>query len=575
MRTCFHLLVSLEAGVPKVPSRNPPRSTSLIFLADRIQPQLLQTTGIEHEKRHNLAIRKLAAMIEDVDTGHLEEKELMQLKLQVCREFTLDSVPKNSEVLPFLDSSSRSRFENLLRRKTMRTVSGIAIVTAITMPFDCPHGTCTFCPGGVRFGTPQSYTRNSPASVFGIAREFDPVRQVKDSLKFLSANGHDTSKVELILLGGTILAMPKDYQEAFVKGCFDALNASTGSSLSDSIRRNENSEHRCVGLTIETKPDWCAKEHVDQLLSYATTRVEIGVQTLQEKILKYTNRGHTVSDTFASFQVAKDSALKVVAHMMPGLPLSDPDTDLADLRALFEDEWLRPDMLKIYPTLVVEGTALYQQYKMGLYSPHNLDQLKDILCKFKATVPPWVRIMRIQREIPREEIARGEKAGNLRQIVLEEMQVRGLRCRCIRCRETGHRNAPYENPTLKRIDYAASGGNEVFLSFEDADLDVLYGFLRLRIPSGKEHRPEIEGQRTALIRELHVYGQVVPVGGSVTGTRQSQHRGLGTKLLHEAESIASEYSRRKLIVISAVGTREYYRKRGYHDDGAYLSRNLS
>ena len=499
----------------------------------------------------------------------------MRLKLSVSREFSLDSVPKNSDVLPFLSEGAGARLETLLRRKTIRTISGIAIVTAITKPFDCPHGTCTFCPGGVRFGTPQSYTRNSPAAAFGINRDFDPIKQVKDTLEFLSRNGHDTSKVELILLGGTILAMPPQYQESFVKGCFDALNSSVGDSLGDSIAKNENSSHRCVGLTIETKPDWCGKDHVDRLLSYGTTRVEIGVQSLREKVLKFSNRGHDVSDTLASFQVSKDAALKVVAHMMPGLPLSDPDSDLADLENLFSDERFRPDMLKIYPTLVVEGTALYQQYKMGLYSPYSLDQLKEILCKFKSSVPQWVRIMRIQREIPRNEIADGEKAGNLRQIILEEMKKRGLRCNCIRCREVGHNSSKYTGDLeLKRIDYPASGGSEVFLSFEDAG-SIIFGFLRLRIPSGEEFRPEIRNERAALVRELHVYGPVVPVGKSSHDDSRSQHHGLGTRLLSEAERISREFSRSKLVVISAVGTREYYRKRGFSDDGVYVSKRLS
>ena len=518
-----------------------------------------------------LALRKIAGILETLE--QLDEKQFWRIKLDACREFSLDSVPKNSEVLACLNPKARKRFEPHLRRKTIRTVSGIAVVTAITMPFDCPHGTCIFCPGGVRFGTPQSYTKNSPAAAYGIAREFDPRRQVRDTIKFLEANGHDTSKVELILLGGTILAMPRDYQGSFVKGCYDALNSSDGNSLEESMKQNESSAHRCVGLTIETKPDWCRSDHVDLLLSYGTTRVEIGVQSLQDKVLEYTNRGHSLSDTVSSFQVAKDAALKVVAHMMPGLPLSNPEKDLRDLNSLFEDENFRPDMLKIYPTLVVEGTALYKQYKMGRYTSYSLDELKEILCRFKANVPPWVRIMRIQREIPRDEIAQGEKAGNLRQIILEEMAKQNLECHCIRCREAGHRSTSYGGELqLMRMDYPASGGEEIFLSFEEGK--TLHGFLRLRIPSGAEHRSEIKDQRTSLVREIHVYGPVVPIGESNPDPNQSQHRGLGTKLLQEAERISAEYSRSKILVISAIGTKEYYRNRGYRDDGAYVSKSL-
>lgn len=519
--------------------------------------------------------RQLSA-IESSSPTPLEEKEIWQIKLKVCRKHKIDRIPKNSEILESLDPELRSSFLSRLRRKTIRSVSGIAVITAITRPFDCPHGTCIFCPGGVRFGTPQSYTKNSPAASFGSARGFDPHRQVNDMLRFLRENGHDTSKIELILLGGTILAMPEEYQTDFVKSCYEALNGSHSGSLEDAIRENERAAHRCVGLTIETKPDWCDSKHVDTLLTYGATRVEIGVQSLRDDVLKFANRGHTVKDTINAFRVAKDSCFKLVAHMMPGLPKSDPDKDFEDLLKLVEDESCKPDMLKIYPTLVVEGTALHRQFKMGNYEPYNLDQIKEILCKFKEKVPPWVRIMRIQREIPKEEIAEGTRAGNLRQIVLQEMARRNLTCRCIRCREIGHaknsRTNDFGKILLKRIDYRASGGEEVFLSFEDENSSTLFGFLRLRIPSGKEHRPEIKDRSVALVRELHVYGPVVPVGERSASFAQTQHRGIGSRLLTEAEKISREFSKGKVLVISAVGTREYYRNRGYSGDGPFVSK---
>ncbi|MCL4538340.1 MAG: tRNA uridine(34) 5-carboxymethylaminomethyl modification radical SAM/GNAT enzyme Elp3, partial [Bacteroidetes bacterium] len=419
----------------------------------------------------------------------------------------------------------------------------------------------------------------SPAAAFGISRSYDPKKQVLDMLTFLHENGHDTSKVELILLGGTILAMPKEYQTDFVKQSYEALNGSSSTTLDEAIRQNEKAIHRCVGLTIETKPDWCKPSHIDTMLSYGATRVEIGVQSLRDDVLRAVNRGHSISDTKESFRVAKDSAFKLVAHMMPGLPGSDPDKDLEDLTGLFDDEAYRPDMLKIYPTLVVEGTALYQQFKLGRYRPYDLETVVRLLSQFKKRVPTWVRIMRIQREIPKEEIAEGACSGNLRQIVLNAMESRGEKCRCIRCREIGHK--PYDERnisadlTLKRVDYDASGGHEVFLSFEDETTDTLHGFLRLRIPSGLEHREELAGRHASLVRELHVYGQVVPIGAPTGRNNQSQHRGLGTRLLAEAERISlEEFSRRRIVVISAVGTREYYRKRGYRNDGPYVSKSL-
>jgi elongator complex protein 3 len=528
------------------------------------------------------ALEEIARRLEELESAgeDLSQNQIWQLKLSVCKKHAIARVPKNSEILALLSPPMKIALEYKLKRKSIRTRSGVAVITAITKPFDCPHGTCTFCPGGVRFGTPQSYTRDSPASSFGLARDFDPSRQITDSIEILERNGHDTSKIELILLGGTILAMPLEYQRDFVKKSYEALNQKRCASLSDALKENESASHRCVGLTIETKPDWCKQEHVDLLLSYGTTRLEIGVQSLRDDVLRYTNRGHSVKDTYHAFSVARDSALKIAAHMMPGLPLSDPDKDLEDLLTLINDDRLKPDMVKIYPTLVVEGTALYRQYQLGKYKPDGLQDVIEILVRFKSKVPPWLRIMRIQREIPKHEIAEGAKAGNLRQLVLDEMRKRGVSCQCIRCREIGHRPPivhanSYPHPKLRRIDYDASNGHEVFLSYEDEDTHSLYGFLRMRIPSGNEQRTELKGMKCSLVRELHVYGMVVPIGQETTVSEQTQHRGLGSKLLQQSEEIArNEFARKKHVVVASTGTREYYRKRGYRDDGVYVSKEL-
>lgn len=531
---------------------------------------------ILQEMERSQAFKQIAQrLLSEEDLGHrLNEREIWQIKLDVCKEYRLTRVPRNSEILAELSGREREIFETRLKRKNIRTSSGIAVVTVITKPFDCPHGTCVFCPGGVRFGTPQSYTRNSPAAVFGIARGFDPKRQVTDMMSYLEDNGHDTTKIEMILLGGTILAMPEYYRREFVKSCFEGLNGGISATMEDAIRANESASHRCVGLTVETKPDWSRRAHIDTLLSYATTRVELGVQSLREEVLYASNRGHNLKDTIDALRLTKDSCLKVVAHMMPGLPKSDPDKDLQDLVNLVQEEKYKPDMLKIYPTLVIEGTALFNLSKMGAYKPYNLEQIKEILCKFKSLVPPWLRIMRIQREIPKEEIAEGSKAGNLRQIVQDEMKKRNLRCRCIRCREVGHHRNDLRNsasPEFCRIDYESSGGHETFLSYEDRVTDTLFGFLRLRVPSGDEYREEIRSQNAALVRELHVYGNVVPVGAR-PNPESSQHQGLGSRLLLQAEAVAKEFSRNKMLVIAAVGTREYYRKRGYSQEGPFVSK---
>ncbi|MEM3185613.1 MAG: tRNA uridine(34) 5-carboxymethylaminomethyl modification radical SAM/GNAT enzyme Elp3 [Conexivisphaerales archaeon] len=534
---------------------------------------------------YELAIKEIGEKLKNhLDSSLLlDQKTLRNEKLAVCKKYNLTKIPKNSEILSSLDTSVAERLEYLLRRKSVRTRSGIAVITVITKPFSCPHGTCIYCPGGVRFGTPQSYTRNSPAAAFGLERNYDPALQVRDYILNLKNNGHDVSKIELIVLGGTVLAMPQDYQIDFIKRCYETLNGKSAKDIAQAIKDNENALHRCVGLTIETKPDWCKEYHIDMLLSYGATRVEIGVQSLREDILRFVNRGHTLEDTVQAFRIAKDSSFKVVAHMMPRLPLATPETDIDDLMSLIDDPKYRPDMLKIYPTLVVEGTALYNLYKIGKYAPYSEEELIDILCRFKSKVPPWLRIMRIQREIPKEEIVEGTKAGNLRQLIKMRMMERGIRCRCIRCREIGHKLASgeidviprVEEAKLKRIDYEASEGREIFLSFEDTKTDSLFGFLRLRIPSGKEHRPEIKGSETSLVRELHIFGQVVPISKQPEAREQAQHKGLGKSLLAEAERISrDEFGLKKQLVIAATGTKEYYRRQGYKDDGPYVSKQL-
>lgn len=539
---------------------------------------------ISSKQEYELALKELAERLEWrlKESMNLDGKKLVNEKIYICKKYRLDRIPRNSEIITYLEHDSVLQL-GLLRRKSVRTRSGIAVVTVITKPYNCPHGTCIYCPGGVRFGTPQSYTKNSPAAVFGIERNFDPLGQVSDAIMNLEKNGHDTSKIELIVLGGTVLAMPREYQEWFIKKCYEALNGKESTNLQEAIKENEFAAHRCVGLTIETKPDWCKEEHVDMLLSYGATRVEIGVQTLQENIIRYVNRGHALEDTVNAFRIAKDSAFKTVAHMMPRLPLSTPKKDLEDLMTLVTDQKYMPDMLKIYPTLVIKGTALYKLYKLRKYEPYDEEELIDMLCKFKSMVPPWVRIMRIQREIPEDEIVAGVKTGNIRQIIRNKMLQNDVRCRCIRCREIGHKIATgelefhprIEDSELIRREYESSNGKEIFLSFEDKTTDTLFGFLRLRIPSGREHRIEIKGKFASLVRELHIFGQVVPVGKDSATSEQAQHRGLGSRLLAEAERISKEeFKREKQIVIASAGTKEYYRKRGYIDEGPYVSKRL-
>ena len=334
---------------------------------------------------------------------------------------------------------------------------------------------------------------------------------------------------------------------------------------------NEHAEIRNVGFTIETKPDYCKKEHVDWMLNYGVTRIEIGVQSLQEKVYQIVNRGHDYNDVVESFQISKDAGYKLVAHMMPGLPTMTPELDISDFKKLFSDEKLLPDMLKIYPSLVIENTPMYEQFKSGEYTPYSDEDMINVLTEVKKIIPKWVRIMRVQREISPNEIIAGPKSGNLRQIVHKNLHKQGLSCKCIRCREIGLNNKPSMDIKLNRIDYDSSGGKEVFLAFEDKN-DSIYGFLRLRKPSENAHRDEIDSN-TCIVRELHVYGKSVKIGEKEES--QIQHTGIGKKLMFEAEKISrEEFDAKNLLVISAVGTREYYQKLGYSLYGPYMAKKL-
>jgi len=528
----------------------------------------------EQETRTAEALVRLAGLIRSGEIS--TSAQLERAKNGVSKEFSLDRYLSNSEVLLALEPASRPSFLELLRSHPRRSASGIVVVTAFSAPFACPHGTCVFCPGGPRLGTPQSYMRDSPGMKTALSSEFDPLLQVRTSLAKYAENGHSTSKVEAIIEGGTFLAVPEDYQRGFVKGVYDGLNGSGSGSLSEAQSANELAASRCVGLTLETKPDWCRAEDVDLMLEYGITRVEIGVQSLDDDTLRRSNRGHTVQDSADAFRVARDAGLKITAHMMPGLPGAEPSTDLADLRRLFEDQEFRPDMLKVYPTLVVQGTALERLFQAGAYRPYELEEVVDLLSDMKGFVPPWHRIMRIQREIPAHEIAAGVKAGNLRELVLQRAREKGRPCRCIRCREVAlsQPSSLEEGGGLRLVSqgYRASGGDEHFASFEYEANGRIAGFVRLRRPSELAVREETRG--ACIVRELRVYGLAVAVGD--VKDNAWQHRGIGRSLMAEAERAALEdFDSRKVLVTSAVGTRNYYRRLGYERLGPYMAKSLA
>lgn len=479
--------------------------------------------------------------------------------MEACALHSPERIPGNREILARA-ASPGPLLRRALSTKPVRTGSGVAVVTVMPMPYACPHGRCTYCPGGPASGTPNSYTGLEPSAAGAMACGYDPLLQARAGVERLASSGHDTSKIELVVVGGTFMFLPREYRAWFAKSCYDALNGFRSPTLASAQLANERAGSRSVGFSVETKPDWCGPGHIDDMLECGVTRVELGVQTLREGVLKLVNRGHGMAEVRAAFGAARDSGYKIVAHMMPGLPTATPETDLRDLSGLFEDPSLRPDMLKIYPALALPGTKLREQHERGLYRPYPHGDLVRMLALAKSRVPPWARIMRIQREMPPGQISAGPREGNLRQQVKKFMEREGLECRCIRCREDG---SPSDARLVRRA-YRASGGTEHFVSAEGRGIQ---GFVRLREP-GSPHRPEMEG--SAVVRELHVYGRSLPLGGR----GGVQHRGLGARLMAEAEGIARESGYGRLLVLSAAGVRPYYRRLGYERRGPYMARDL-
>jgi elongator complex protein 3 len=493
-------------------------------------------------------------------------------------KYHLSRTPKFQDIIKYLPINSNVRKTMMIR--PIKTASGILVITVMAKPYDCPHGKCIYCPGGKEFNIPLSYTGKEPVTKLAQKFEFDPKSQVVSKLQQQVLRGHNVSKVELVVVGGTFPFMPKDYQRNFAKECFDALNGQESRSLQEAQNLNEKSQIRCVGFTVETKPDYCKSSHIDLMLELGITRVEIGVQSLQRDVYQNINRGHTIEDVYDSFQISKDSGYKIVVHMMPGLPGSTPEKDLKDFRKLFEDPRLRPDMLKIYPTLLLRDTGLAKLYAKGLYKPYQDDVLTDLLLEMKKTVPSWVRIMRIQREIESENIINGHSISNIRQILQKKLREQGLQCNCIRCREVGIRNVNDQDVKvdLKRFDYDSSDGKEVFLSLEDSSKKVLFGYLRLR-KLARPHRKELtdrNGKPSAIVRELHVLGQLVDIGRNNDFTlSSSQHKGYGSTLLEKAEDIVkNEFATSSISIISAIGTRQYYKKFGYELNGPYVTKEM-
>ena len=459
----------------------------------------------------------------------------------------------------------------------IRMASGVHVVALMTEPFPCP-GRCTFCPSAE--GVPKSYMPDSPVVLRAKRSRYDPYLQTAGRIKVYLMSGHLPSKIEAVVMGGTFGALPRWYREWFVANVFKALNdypnwagsADPAPDLEAEQLRNESAAMRLVALTVETRPDFVDAGEVDFLLRLGVTRVELGVQSIYDDVLARVGRGHGAAEVVRATAFLKDSAYKVCYHLMPGLPGSDPDRDLEMVREVFSNPDFMPDCVKIYPTYVVPGTALYEEWRRGAYRSYDEETWLDLLARMYAAVPRWARVMRLGRDIPLHHVVDGPRWGNMRQVVLRHMERLGLRCVEIRCREAGVKLAnglPIQSGPVevRRVEYVASGGVEVFLEAVGPD-DTLYGILRLRIPHGP-HRPELRG--AALVRELHVYGPEVPVGAEGGWW---QHRGIGRSLMERAEEIAAEFAKR-VAVISGVGARPYFRKLGYERCGPYMCKELS
>lgn len=549
-----------------------------------IRSKLIEIPEAEYSLQYDLACKEIAKRISEGDESKLTI--IPTILRQVSSEFHLKHLPRRHDFLKYLPENCTWR--NTLKLRPIKTASGVTVVTVMAMPHPCPQGRCIYCPGGVEFNTPLSYVGSEPATKIAQAHSYDPFEQITTKLNTFEINGHDTGKIELIIIGGTFPFMKEKYQQDFVKACYDGLNSDLkpkrSSTLQEAMSANETSKHKCVGLTIETKPDYCKRSHIETMLHLGVTRVEIGVQSLRNEVFRLTNRGHSIDDVIESFKTARNAGLKIVAHMMPGLPGSSPKKDLEDLHQLLYDPRYKPDMLKIYPTLVLRNTGLHKLHCNGQFTPYTDEEMLKILVNLKKRIPPWIRIMRIQREIEAKDIVAGPKEGNLRQIALERLSTEGYTCKCIRCREIGLRrkgSIDKNSAKLTRLDYTAAGGQEIFLSYETDDGSALMGFLRLRKVVGSVDSElysyacdDNHTQVVAVVRELHVYGQMLNVGRKANN-HSWQHRGLGRLLMAEAEQIAkSEFGVDALSVISAVGTRKYYEKLGYKQDGHYVTKLL-
>ena len=462
-----------------------------------------------------------------------------------------------------------------IRLKPVRTLSGVTTVTVLTKPYPCP-GKCIFCPDDVRM--PKSYLPDEPGAMRALEHGFDPYTQVKSRLEALTSVGHPTDKVELLILGGTFSSYRRDYQEWFVRRCFEAMNETGQPGMDPSGKQilneyhlhNETAGHRNVGLSVETRPDEVTPAELAWFRYLGVTKVQMGVQSMDDRILELNQRGHTAAEARRATALLRAAGFKIVLHWMPNLLGATPDSDRTDFPRLWDG--LCPDEIKIYPTQLLETAPLFEYWQRGEFHPYTTQELVDLVADVKPSIPRYCRVNRVIRDIPSQHVISGNKRSSLRQDVLAEMAQRRTHCECIRCREVRGEKVLASDLRLDDLVYQPDGAEEHFLSFVTPE-DKITGFLRLSLPgpdSPATGLSDLNG--AAIIREVHVYGQSLAVGVEQNGA--AQHAGLGTRLLVEADRIAKSKGYRRMAVIAAVGTRKYYLERGFERGELYLVKNI-
>ncbi|MFX0076367.1 MAG: tRNA uridine(34) 5-carboxymethylaminomethyl modification radical SAM/GNAT enzyme Elp3 [Candidatus Hermodarchaeota archaeon] len=539
-----------------------------------------------NELTESVIVKKISREIIDYLICHpnFPQQKITNLKGKIGKKYRYHRVIKNAQILHYASEEELRVISQFLKRRITRSLSGVSVIAIMTKPLPCP-GNCVYCPGQdsqPNQKVAQSYTGHEPAAMRSIHNDYDSYKQVQSRIKDLEAIGHIVDKIELVCMGGTFLSAPIDYQEEFIQGAFEGVVEMRTTNLEEAKKKAETSKRRLIGLTIETRPDYCTEPYIDMMLNYGATRVEIGVQTVLDEVYNKVNRGHTTQDSINAIRIARDAGLKVNTHIMPNLPGSNYSKDLEMFEHLFTSPNYRPDMLKIYPCVVIKGTKLYDWWKAGEFRPYSLEELINLIANVKQKIPSYMRIQRVMRDIPAFLIEAGCKKSNLRQLIHRRLEDLDAKCNCIRCREygitrkskVGEENS-FEDIKLYRQDYEASKGEEIFLSYENKKEDYLVAYLRLRKPSIHAHRPELNDGKTMIVREVKVVGELVPKDKKPDRDIQLQHRGYGRLLMEKAEKIArEEFDSKKLAVISGIGVRDWFYEIGYSLDGHYVSKHF-